>query len=100
MDDTLYVVLYMDQGVDGYSPIFGREVIRDRRGQAQALVTLGPFQANSPNVPIFSVGLHVVDAVVSDVELDNQNPPRLPDGGLGDPVVYSWFVQTIPGGCP
>ena len=105
--DTLYVSFFIDY--DRNPDIsYGSTVITGTGGgtvRGSASLTL---RADQVGIPLFTVGDHAVDVVVSDEPLQAGRRPRprpagdVVDGGPVNSsfaVMHTWFIQTAPGDC-
>jgi hypothetical protein len=105
--DTLYVSFFIDY--DKNPDIsYGSTVITGSGGstvRGSASLTL---RADQVGIPLFTVGDHAVDVVVSDEPLQAGRRPRArPPGDVVDggpvntsfAVMHTWFIQTAPGDC-
>ena len=106
--DTLYVSFFIDYDKNP-DVSYGSTVITGSGGatvRGSASLTL---RADQVGIPLFTVGDHAVDVVVSDEPLQAGRRPRpRPAGDVVDggplnssyAVMHTWFIQTVPGDCP
>jgi hypothetical protein len=106
-EDTLYVSFFIDYERNP-DVSYGSTVITGTgSGPVRGSASL-TLRADQVGIPLFTVGDHAVDVVVSDEPLQSGRRP-LPrpvgvvvDGGpinTSFAVMHTWFVKTVPGDC-
>jgi hypothetical protein len=106
-EDTLYVSFFIDYERNP-DVSYGSTVITGTgTGSVRGSASL-TLRADQVGIPLFTVGDHAVDVVVSDEPLQSGRRP-LPrpvgvvvDGGpvnTSFAVMHTWFVKTVPGDC-
>ncbi|MBM4379786.1 MAG: hypothetical protein FJ086_10870 [Deltaproteobacteria bacterium] len=104
--DTLYVSFFIDYDKNP-DVSYGSTVITGSGSAVRGSAAL-TLRADQVGIPLFTVGDHAVDVVVSDEPLQTGRRPRprpvgtLVDGGPVNSsfaVMHTWFIKTVPGDC-
>ena len=104
--DTLYVSFFIDYDKNP-DVSYGSTVITGSGGTVRGSASL-TLRTDQVGIPLFTVGDHAVDVVVSDEPLQSGRRPRprpvgsVVDGGPVNSsfaVMHTWFIKTVPGDC-
>ena len=105
--DTLYVSFFIDYEKNPEVSYGSTVITGTGTGAVRGSAAL-TLRADQVGIPLFTVGDHAVDVVISDEPLQSGRRPRprpvgdVVDGGpvnTSFAVMHTWFIHTVPGDC-
>lgn len=107
VDDIIRAVFYIDYEPNQPNPLsFSQDILPTSNSAIRPTAARRRFTSEEPNIPLFAVGTHTVEVVVTDTSLDEVRAPRpaltAPDGGILDEGYtdsFTWFITTVSGTC-
>lgn len=108
VDDIIRADFYIDYDRTLPNPLrFSQDILPTSNTAIRPTAARRRFTSDEPNIPLFTVGNHTVEVLVTDTSLDESRAARPaltgPDGGVLDEGYtdsFTWFITTVSGTCP